>query len=72
MINTTLSVIDYTLFTLSILTRNMFQTLRHKLVTMIVTVIIGGYGGGVTTVSMKVRHPTSCRRSFVYIICHEQ
>lgn len=67
MVNTTLSLIDYTLFTISSVTRNMFQTLRHKLVTIVVAVIVGGYGGGVTTVFMKVRHPTSCRNSFVYI-----
>jgi hypothetical protein len=72
MVNKTLPIIDYTLFTISSVTRNMFQTLRHKLVTMILAVIVGGYGGGVATVSMKVRHPTSWRNSFVYIICHEQ
>jgi hypothetical protein len=71
MVNTTLSLIDYTLFTVSSVTRNKFQTLRHKLVTMI-AVIVGGYGGGFTTVSMKVLHHTSCGNSFVYIICHEE
>ena len=72
MVNKTLPIIDYTLFTTPSVTRNMFQTLRHKLITKILAVIVGGYGGGVATMSMKVRQPTSCRNSFVYIMCHEQ
>ena len=50
--------------TISSVTRNIFQTLRNKIVNMIlivVVVIVVGSGGGVTIVSMEIRHPTSCQ-----------
>jgi hypothetical protein len=36
-----------------------FETWKQKLVTMVVAVTVGG---GVTTVAMKVPHPTPCRK----------